>query len=170
MDYFDSMNEFDENHEQQVVEGSGAITPAVEPPAVEAETDEPAGPVAQRTPRVFIRETIIRRLVKGGVSNDIASIGKAVNDLLDYTLTSHQAEMVNMADVVAIEQSLSDRLEELTATNIALARLLYDLGAVIEVDRIFGSFNAIAKSRVPANAQPAPRTPEPKPVINNPTH
>jgi hypothetical protein len=161
------MNKLDESNNQRQSGGSQTPPPATELSATEEEGGEPTGLTGQRAPRVFIRETIIRRLVNSGVPDDVASITKAVNELLDYALTSHPVEMVNMADVVAIEQSLADRVEELTATNIALAKVLYDLGAVIELDRIFGSFKTIAKSRIPANALPVTSTPEVKPVITN---
>jgi hypothetical protein len=116
------------------------------------ESPEPSGPHGQRAPRVFIRQSIVRQLVESGISNDITSVTKAVNEILDYAITSRQAEMVNMNDILAIEQGLADRIEELTAVNIAMAKLLCDLDTVIERDRIFGSFTAIVKSRTPAKA------------------
>lgn len=121
-------------------------------------------PSERRVMRVYIGKKLVNRLVDSGVPDDVVHLTRRVNALLEYVLSSHQTDMVTLTDVVTIQQALVDRIEELTATNIALAKVLYDLSAVVEVDRILGTFKSIAMERMPKDVIPVPSTPDPKPV------
>lgn len=106
-------------------------------------------PSSRVNPRIYLHPSLVRKLVKAGVPDDISSIRRVVNALLDYAITSHQSELVNLTDLVAIEQSLADRVEELTAVNVAMTRVLMEIAGVVEVDQLYGSFREMALSKVP---------------------
>jgi len=112
-------------------------------------------PSHRRNPRMFIRTSVIKSLVSRGIPDDPTSLTKVINDILEYAIAASQTEITHMGDLVAIEQGLADRIEELTAANMGVAKLLYDIAAVAEVDQTYSSLREIAKSRVPSGASKA---------------
>ena len=118
-------------------------------------TGAPSRPSHRRNPRMFIRTTVIKSLVSRGIPDDATTLTKVINDILEYAIAATQTEITHMGDLVAIEQALADRIEELTAANMGLAKLLHEIAAVAEVDQTYSSLREIAKSRVPSSASKA---------------
>jgi hypothetical protein len=108
--------------------------------------------------KLFIRGSVLKELVKRGISDDTTSLTKAVNDILEYAMASAQTELTNMSDVVAMEQALADRIEELTAANMGMTKLLYDISWIVEINGTYNSFREVAKSKIPLT-QPKVSTP-----------
>lgn len=98
-------------------------------------------------PRIYVRKDVVERLVKLGIPNDPRAISNAVNSLADMGISLGLAYLPDATDLVAMEQALTDRTEELTQISLDLGRLLVELGATSEYKTLFYNFRNIAKSQ-----------------------
>lgn len=100
-----------------------------------------------KQPRIYVRKDVVDRLVKLGIPNDPRAISNAVNSLADMGISLGLAYLPDATDIVAMEQALTDRTEELTQISLDLSRLLVELGATSEYRTLFFGLKDIAKSQ-----------------------
>ena len=97
----------------------------------------------QRNPRIRLSPELVRRLVQIGVPSDPSSMGRAVNDLAAMSIDLGTAYVPDLADAVAIEKGLADRIEELNRVNLELLRLLVEMSAEAEQRSLLGPLEDI---------------------------
>ena len=140
--YMSTSHELD----QEAEEPSGSRP--VDPPD---EADGPAStPVMERRNiRFYIRKDVAARLIKLGVPDDSGSLGYAVNELADMTISLGQAYLPDVSDMATLQTGIHDRLDELNGTTLSLLKLLVELGAMGEYKTLLHSFKQLAKEGTP---------------------
>jgi hypothetical protein len=103
----------------------------------------------RRNPRIYLQKGLAGRLIKLGVPNDGASLGKAVNELADMSVSLGYAYLPDATDLATLEAGIHDRLEELTAVTMSLMQLLVELGATGEYRTLLHSFKKLAQDNAP---------------------
>ena len=93
--------------------------------------------------RVFVRTTVLKRLAKAGVRDERDPMTNAINDRLDYVLTSQDGWSSTLFDLAGAELTLANRLDELNIANLEIARLLTDLDSKTEEQQIQQSFRGL---------------------------
>lgn len=106
----------------------------------------------QKSPRVYIREGIVKRLVERGVPDDKTSVTVAVNDITEFALNMLITELVTFNDLAVLERELTDRLEELTIANLETAKLLSEIGITAELKGSLKTFRQIVEESRPKEA------------------
>ena len=101
----------------------------------------------QRNPRIRLSPELVRRLVQIGVPSDPASMGRAVNDLAAMSIDLRTAYIPDLADAVAMEKALADRIEEMNRVNLELLRLLVEIGAEAERMSLLGPLKDVLDQR-----------------------
>ena len=113
--------------------------------------DGPAStPVMERRNiRFYIRKDVADRLIKLGVPDDSGSLGYAVNELADMSISLGQAYLPDVSDMATLQTGIHDRLDELNGTTLSLFKLLVELGATGEYKTLLHSFKQLAKEGTP---------------------
>ena len=111
--------------------------------------DEAVKVTDQKSPRVYIREGIVKRLVERGVPDDKTSITVAVNDITEFALNMLITELVTFNDLAVLERELTDRVEELTIANLETAKLLSEIGITAELKGSLKTFRQIVEESRP---------------------
>lgn len=91
---------------------------------------------------------MIRKLVAGGCPDDMKSITKVINGVMERAIASGQAYRCDFADLTNIELELANRTSELSILSLRLGELMADIGGAAE-HRAVLYFNreAVAQAR-----------------------
>jgi len=103
----------------------------------------------RRNIRFYIRKDVADRLIKLGVPDDSGSLGYAVNELADMSISLGQAYLPDASDMATLQTGIHDRLDELNGTTLSLLKLLVELGATGEYKTLLHSFKQLAKESAP---------------------
>ena len=125
--------------------------------------DPEAEPVDIRPPskrddnRLFIKTRMIRKLVAHGIPDDTHSLSLATNQILDYAIEATLARPTTLSDLLAVEEDLTIRVEELTACNLGLAKLLADLAATLDYQQRYNRIREMVQVRLEEASKGEPK-------------
>jgi len=119
----------------------------------EAEDGSHSSPLDRDDVRIFLRKKIIAKLIDSGVPNDTHSLGIAVNDVLEYAVEATFGRPATLSDLLAIQEDLVLRIEELTAVNLGLAKVLDDLGTTIHCRQRYNRIRELANATIRRNEE-----------------
>ena len=115
---------------------------------------EESTPVSSRkSPRLVVRNTILKRLVARGIPDDMPSLTTAVNDTTEFALDVLLTDLVTLNDLAALERELTDRVEELSITNLETMRVLLEIGTTAELRGSLKTFKRIVEENRPKTKQ-----------------